>query len=340
MRIVSQSLLLFVFSWFGAGIVVADAPEPKPGVIVRVSESWIQQELGASINEEMDVDTMLLGTHVVGKANTVGRIDADLEPCRESASIRINFSGRVSSKTNGYNGPVIIHSRCWTDFDASVVLRFDLENGVRREPVQINGETSSRTEGISTHRRLLSRMTKRVAAKRVAERREQTLRISRRRTLDRLAEHFQRHVDQQLAALDGSISFNSMPGWLKSILGNEHPQFWSSDDTLYAVLGASAADLDGERSVVAELAEVPLNGHADILIHRAWLEDRLGPMGNLLVGVNSAGSLFSTTPSSPLSVLVSMTKMRLVSRSDSSSQQSPWITIPVDPTTLLQLSGQ
>ncbi|WP_182868255.1 hypothetical protein [Stieleria mannarensis] len=338
MRIASQSLLLFVFAWFGGGLGNAESPAGGSGVIVRVSESWIQRELGTTINENMDVDTMLLGTHVVGKANTAGRLGADLEPSRESAAIRIHFTGRVSSKTNGYNGPVIVHSRCWTDFDASVVLKFDLEKGIRRGPVEIDGNTNSHTEGISTRRRMFSRITKRVAAKRVAERREQTLRISRRRTLDRIAEHFQRHVDKQIAALNGSLRMSSMPGWLKSILGNEPPQFCSSGDTLYAVLGVPAFELDDERSVAAGLVEVPLNGPADILIHRGWLENRFGPMGGLLIGFNSAGSFFPTTASSPLSALVSMTKMRLVSRSEPSSQQSPWITIPVDPTTLFQLS--
>src|SRR5436190_10311502 len=162
MSVVTSSSLI-------AGEVKRALPEALPDhrIVFRVCDQLLNSLMdNAAIDRQTEVREVILGTSVVGTARVTGKPDVKLIPSVDDATFYITLEGTIHSRTTGYNGPAIIHSRSVTTFTASRPVVFEPGRGFYGLPSRVSARTESFVEGISSRRRgLVGRIVSRRAGK-------------------------------------------------------------------------------------------------------------------------------------------------------------------------------
>ena len=184
------------------------SPEVVPTnlVYIRVSRRFLEQCMETAIEPETPVDDEILGTHLTGKATTLGSASLVLEPDETQAVFHITFSGTIQSETLGYNGPVVLHNDAVTKFLArkQVILSND---GLRGLPASVTAETTSTTGKIETRLTgLRGRIAQQVARRRSEELRPLADRIAAEHAAERIAAIFDGKVQAAAKQLEATLS--------------------------------------------------------------------------------------------------------------------------------------
>ncbi|NND98869.1 MAG: hypothetical protein HKN47_16245 [Pirellulaceae bacterium] len=316
-----------VVALVGLGDTIASPPasasDCESPVVIRLSEAWLSSQLAESIDEVEPVRTVVLGTQVRGEARTSGEVTVDVQPSDECGKLVIKLVGRTKAITRGFNGPAVIDTTSWTDFEGTVDVTIDPDRGLIAKQPTVVGTTRSRTDAVSSRRRALSRVIKSIAARQADTNRPITDRITLDQTLTRISSRFSTQVSTELEAINRSFDLDELiPSPLLSLLG-DRPHVCSSDDAVlihFSKQGSGRPDLPSGMT----------GSTAELWIHQSLIQRRMNLAGSTLAKVGGAIALFARTqlPTADgvLSLLGNQVKgFKRIQR------QSEWTVIHLDP---------
>ncbi len=156
-----------------------------PNVFVEARERLVAAGINDVVNDFGPLTDVILGTRIHGTVQTVGFINADLEPSATYAAIDVLMRGTAYSRSTGYNGPAIIHSSGVTGLGGRKRLVLD-ENGLRSMPAASNARTQSTIHGVDVNARHFARLVDKIATKRVYQSKRQAEAIGSRHAESRL----------------------------------------------------------------------------------------------------------------------------------------------------------
>src|SRR5262245_24549551 len=100
--------------------------QPDHLVVLRISKTILNSLVaGKSIDREVPVSEVILGTPVTGTARVLGEPRVELQPSEDQARFLMVISGTVHSQTTGRNGPAVIDGRSITYFTAIKPIVFE-----------------------------------------------------------------------------------------------------------------------------------------------------------------------------------------------------------------------
>ena len=146
-------------------IPAADEPVDHLAVL-RISAAMLDSFIETKdIDRVVDVRDVILGTTIRGTARIVGKPSVKLAESEDLATFQIVLHGTVNSRTTGYNGPAIIHSRAVTTFTATKQIIFEPGHGFRGLPPKVDARTQTFVDRIDSDRSgLVGRIIRRRAA--------------------------------------------------------------------------------------------------------------------------------------------------------------------------------
>ena len=96
----------------------------QPNAFVTVSTDLLQAAAAKPINRNEPITDTILGTRIRGQGHTTGSVSLATIPSNDKAIIKLTTDGRVVSRNVGTNGPAVIRSTGFTDFDAAQIVEF------------------------------------------------------------------------------------------------------------------------------------------------------------------------------------------------------------------------
>jgi len=219
---------------------------PSHRVVLRVSERMLGSLLdNKDVDRQVDVRDVILGTSISGTARVTGKPDVTLADSPDQATFQIVLNGTAHSRTTGYNGPAIIHSRSVTTFTATKQIVFDPGKGFYGLPSKVTARTQVFVEGIgSTRGGLFGRIVRRRAAKEEAARHAEATEIARQKAERRIAEAFDRNSEKRLVKLNWVADFRSRAAAALRATGSGEPKYACCTTPHYLQIASSFSESD------------------------------------------------------------------------------------------------
>ena len=266
---------LFTFLVTAGSLAAADATPvvdkevPDHRVVLRLSDGFLNSVMDdQNIDRQTDVREMILGTAVYGKARVIAKPGVKLIENANDAAFQITLVGTIHSRTTGYNGPAIIHSRSITTFTASREVIFKAGEGFYAKPSKVSVRTESYPQGISsTWGGLIGRIVARRARMIEAARRPQATEIARQRIERRIKASFDRSSEARLVRLNQATDFRSLATAALQY-GRGEPKYICSTTPHYLQIATSFGD---RRSTI----ELPVRGAVAGAPIEIWLHESL-----------------------------------------------------------------
>ncbi len=184
--------------------------DPKQtSIVLRISKDFLGQHHLPPIEKTSPINRCLFGAHVTGTAHTLGQSSFTLEPSETDAIFTARFKGTTDSKQVATHRPVVVRGSGKTDFDAWRAIRFD---GVRfvAEPITLDGRTSSTIESVETPPRLIGRIVRRSALKRIDQTKSQGDEITLKDVKAQVLSGFASETDRLVKQLNGLVPYEKM----------------------------------------------------------------------------------------------------------------------------------
>lgn len=178
--------------------------KPDHLVVLRVSESMLNSLLDSKdVERESEVQEMIMGTTVYGRAHTTGKPTIKLMESPDRAMFEIKLSGVTVCQNTGYNGPAIIYSQSTTNFTATRLIAFEPGKGFYGAPAKVTATTKSTIQGFGSNRGgLVGRIVRRRAASIEASQHGQVEQVASQRARLRIQTAFDKRSDERLAKLN------------------------------------------------------------------------------------------------------------------------------------------
>lgn len=246
---------------------------PSRIAVIRLSERWFASRLGGKVIEDSDVDQIILGTQVRGKARTTATPAMKLQDDPKRASLQIVFTGITHSKTIGRNGPAILHSRSQTRFTATKQIVFTPGQGFEAQPAQVEANTETFTDDIqSTRGGWIGRLVVRRAWKKVAESKPLSTEIARQKATERIAAALDRKIDDLLVDWNRAADLRETLALLRN--GDGSPGYCCCSTAHYVEFALPGSG--GEARASASPPQLTnLDAPIQIWIHRSLVPERL-----------------------------------------------------------------
>ena len=258
------------------------APDPSHYLVIRLTSSAFSSLVDRPIDKVSNVNEVILGAHVLGTARTTGQPQVQLQDNPKEAGFQVELTGSSVSRTQGHNGPVVIHSRTTTQFRSKKYVVFVPGEGFRSGPATTEAVSKSVTEGIDANRRgFIGRIIQRKASEQVASNRATCEAIAREKTIRRVNKLFDDYLESRLASLNQRVA---MVATVSILRGNEGEPFFSCCSTPEHVLIALAR---GKAEFNVQLPELSASRPpVQFWIHKSLLG---GDLGKRLVEVAKSG---------------------------------------------------
>jgi hypothetical protein len=147
---------------------------------MQISQELIAAGSGRTIDETAPVRDLILGTSISGTGRTVGRASVHLVPDARRAVIETTLDATNYARTVGRNGPAIIYSTGETRILGSKRFSIDAD-GLRGSPATSSARTRTRVTGVgSTKRRVMDRVVRHVAQKKIPKQKSASEQIAAR----------------------------------------------------------------------------------------------------------------------------------------------------------------
>src|SRR5262249_4436923 len=144
----------------------------------RVSRDFLEDYVEREVSRTKPVHDYILGTRIVGESDTRGKTRLQLLPSSGKLSGKISFEGTVHARTQGYNGPVVLHQIADSTFRASKTIPLD-SSGLKVTPSVTTAPTRLTTTGIDSNSPWLrGRIATRIAWRRAASSNQEAERIT------------------------------------------------------------------------------------------------------------------------------------------------------------------
>jgi hypothetical protein len=241
---------------------------PAAIVYVRVSRDFLEDYVERQVNRTKPVHDYILGTRIVGESDTSGKTRLELLPNRGRLSGKISFDGTVHARTQGYNGPVVLHQISDSTFRATKTIALD-GSGLNVAPTITMAPTRLTTTSIdSSLPRLRGRIATRIAWRRVGSSQGEAESITGQHTAAIISSDFDERTNESLAKLQEV--FRSKIPELNSDQGplTAEVRFRTNKDSVEMAMVRVDA-VDAERKLRPPVVE----GNPDVAVrvHRAML---------------------------------------------------------------------
>jgi len=174
----------------------------QPNLYAQVSQELIAAGSGRTVDETAPVHDVILGTSISGTGRTVGRATVRMVPDPHRAVIETVLDATNHSNTVGHNRSAIIYSRGETRILGSKRLLIDAD-GVRGGPAVSSARTHSHVTGVgSTRRRLLGRIVRHAAQKRIPRQKSAGESIAARHAEQKFNQRLEAEVGAMLIKVD------------------------------------------------------------------------------------------------------------------------------------------
>jgi hypothetical protein len=169
-----------------------------PNAFFTASTDLLHDAAAKPINRNDPITDVILGTRIRGRGHTTGTVDLVTVPSQDKAIIKITTDGRVVSQNMGYNGPAVIRSTGYTDFDATQFVEFT-PSRFYALPAQVSASTRSNIHSVSkagggAGRRIVAN----VGMKKAHEKQGQANRIAGQHAEVRIADRMTAEIDKRL----------------------------------------------------------------------------------------------------------------------------------------------
>ena len=249
---------------------------------MRVSEETLNALWG---NQDIDWQTgvreTILGTSVHGRARVIGAPRIQLVSSEDQATFRIVFPGTAYSRTTGYNGPAIIHSRAVTDFTATKQIVLEPGEGFRELPTEIGARTQIFIDGIDSARGgLIGRIVRRRATRIEATMHSQATEIVRQKAATRIASALDRTSQERLARMNWVRRLRDVVQVMFRGEQSGEPRYALSTTPRYLQIALgpgnrdSSSDLSRDAQVELPGADTPVSP-VELWIHESVAQNRL-----------------------------------------------------------------
>ncbi len=215
---------------------------------VRISADLFNSLEEVRISEEQPVDDQVLSAHVVGQSKTEATLKVAFEPHPDTARFSVVLSGTTISETIGQTWPIEIESLTKTTFEATKFLTFD-RSGLKSTPATVIGKSEITTKGITTQLGVGRRIVGLIAEGEVAKARTEAQRIAWELNSGRVAEGFDKSVDEFVKKANDYLGVNPMFG--ETIGDDETLTLHASTTSKYALLRVSRGK--GDDSLLPQL---------------------------------------------------------------------------------------
>jgi hypothetical protein len=199
---------------FSAIVSFAHEATSKPDhlVVLRVSESMLNSLLdGEDVDRHTNVQEVILGTTVYGRARTTGKPTIKLVESADRAIFEIKLNGQTVSQNTGYNGPAIIYSQSVTNFTATRLIAFEPGKGFYGAPAKVTATTKTTIQGFDSNRGgLIGRIVRRRAASIEAGQHAQVEQLASQRAQARIQSIFDKRSNERLAKLNEVADVRSL----------------------------------------------------------------------------------------------------------------------------------
>jgi hypothetical protein len=250
----------FVIALTGVGAGYGEDPvdttpaaPPAHRIVLRISDKMLNALLSRQrVDRQADIRDNILGTAIDGTARIVGTPRVKLAESPDQAAFNIVFEGTAYSRTTGYNGPAIIHSRSVTTFTATKQIVFEPGKGFHGSVPRVAAHTETFLEGISSTRGgLMGWIIGRKAAKIEAQQHAEATEIARQKAALRIAAAFERNSAERLARMNWVTELRSVATTALAGTDTLEPKFVCSTTAHYLQIATSF----GEGSSPIELPD-------------------------------------------------------------------------------------
>lgn len=255
----------------------------QPNAYVTVSSGLLRDAAAKPIDRFDPITDVILGTRIRGNGHTTGRVALKTVPNDNMAVIALDTQGRVVSQNVGRNGPAIIRSTGFTNFDADVVVELSDRRFVA-QPVHVSASTSSQLHSVCKAGGGLGKnIVAQVGMKKAREKQGQANRIAADHAENRIARRMADEMDERLGkAWNRYQSDYRLPLARRGALP-EYARFSTTENSLdyvttQATRGQLAApsappELPGTGDLVARLHESAINNYTSALLAGATLSE-------------------------------------------------------------------
>jgi chorismate mutase len=161
---------------------------------LSIDEKLVSRLAGRPVAQPQDVDEVILGTRILGKAFMNGNVTTRLLPMHNGIGLQLDLSACLATRSRGYNRGVVLNTTSSSPVLATKQV-FLSDTGVSSPPTMISTQLQSQIHSIE-HR---LRLVRRIAQRKAAEQKPQADAIAEARMQYRICNEFTNQVDQQVA---------------------------------------------------------------------------------------------------------------------------------------------
>ncbi len=223
-----------------AGSGLAVEPDAKTAVVVlRLAPGALAEVHSKTFAKEQKVDDLVLGTTVKGDAKTTG--ECAIRPCQKVGELSLRVTGVSVTTSEGRNGPAIIHSTTTTRFVATAPLRYRPEAGFTKGEIEVEADTETKTNDIqSTQGGIAGALVKKLAAKKIAESKDEAQSIARDLAIKRIRNALESELDDRLVRLNSC--YDDLKPVVAAIRASGHDLIHLAAEDGCLLVAASSAD--------------------------------------------------------------------------------------------------
>jgi hypothetical protein len=277
---------LDVLSGLGQAPELVDAVRQQfsqPNAFVTVSTDLLRAAANKPIDRRDPITDVILGTRIRGNGRTTGKVSLRTVPSDDKAIIQLDTDGRVVSQNVGRNGPAIIRTTGYTDFDAKVVVELN-ENRFVAYPARVSAKTRSNIHSVSkAGGGLGSRMVSSIGTQKAHEKQGQANRIAANHAETRISRRMTDEIDDRLAKAWKRYQTDYRLPLVRRGAAPDYTRFSTTDNALdyestQATRGQLAAnsappELPADTDLVARLHESAINNYTAALLSGATLSE-------------------------------------------------------------------
>jgi hypothetical protein len=232
----------------------------QPNAFVTVSTALLRAAAAKPLDRRDPITDVILGTQIRGNGRTTGKVALKTVPSDNKAVIELETNGKVVSQNVGRNGPAVIRSTGYTNFDADVVVELTSDRFVAF-PAKVNASTSSSLHSVSkAGGGLGSRLVANVGMDKAHEKQGQANRIAADHAEVRISRRMTDEIDDRLhKAWDRYQNDYRLP-LVRRGMAPEYTRFSTTDSAL------DFETTQASRGQLAALAGPPAPTAADLVL--------------------------------------------------------------------------